>query len=71
MEGIMYGYCHCGCGQKTNIALQTDRRRGHIKGEPMRFIHGHANTNWFETGKNHPHWKNGRKILKRRFKGVC
>lgn len=37
-----YGYCHCGCGRKTNLAPQTERRFGHIKGEPMRFIRGHA-----------------------------
>lgn len=38
---IPYGYCHCGCGQKTNIATRNEYRRGHVKGEPLRFIHGH------------------------------
>lgn len=33
------GYCQCGCGGQTVLASQT--RRGYIKGEPMRFIHGH------------------------------
>jgi hypothetical protein len=38
---IPYGYCHCGCGQKTKIADSTDKRAGWIKGEPRRFLHGH------------------------------
>lgn len=38
-DSIPYGFCHCGCGQKTNLAKQS--RYGYIKGEPVRFIHGH------------------------------
>lgn len=38
---IPYGYCHCGCGQKTWIATTNDKHWGHIKGEPVRFCHGH------------------------------
>lgn len=34
--------CECGCGQPAPIATQTKRRDGHVKGEPMRFIRGHA-----------------------------
>lgn len=40
-NGIPYGYCHCGCGQKTSIATRNAYERGQIKGEPARFIHGH------------------------------
>lgn len=40
---IPYGYCHCGCGQKTKIAKRTRAERGHIYGEPYRFINGHQN----------------------------
>lgn len=36
------GLCECGCGQKTSLASQTDRRRGYVKGEPMRFMVGHS-----------------------------
>lgn len=36
---IPYGYCHCGCGQKT--PLSKEARRGYAKGEPLKFIHGH------------------------------
>jgi hypothetical protein len=32
--------CECGCGRPTPIALR--KRRGYMKGEPMRFVHGHA-----------------------------
>lgn len=39
---IPYGYCLCGCGQKTTIAKFDDIRRGAIKGEPRKFIQGHA-----------------------------
>jgi len=41
-EEIQYGYCHCGCGQKTTIAPKTNTKLGIIKGVPMRFIRGHA-----------------------------
>jgi predicted XRE-type DNA-binding protein len=42
MIEIPYGYCQCGCGQKTNIAKRTEKRIGHTKGEPLRFVLGHA-----------------------------
>jgi len=35
------GYCQCGCGGKTKLATETNRSRGHVKGEPLRFIHTH------------------------------
>ena len=33
--------CDCGCGQEAPIAVRTDRRIGHIAGEPIRFCRGH------------------------------
>lgn len=33
--------CECGCGLSVPTAQKTDRRRGHVKGQPLRFIHGH------------------------------
>lgn len=39
-----YGYCQCGCGQKTKIALRNRPNRGWVKGEPKRFIAGHGHT---------------------------
>lgn len=38
---IPYGYCHCGCGEKTNINKTTSRSKNRFKGEPARFIHSH------------------------------
>ena len=34
--------CECGCGQPTNIAPQTLERNGHVKGQPFRYLVGHA-----------------------------
>jgi hypothetical protein len=33
--------CQCGCGQPTKVAQKTALRNGHIKGQPLAFIHGH------------------------------
>ncbi len=33
--------CECGCGEPAPIAKQTRKIIGHIKGQPVRFIHGH------------------------------
>lgn len=38
---IPYGYCHCGCGQKTNLARQNLKQWGYIKGEPVPHLPGH------------------------------
>lgn len=38
---IPYGYCHCGCGQPTNLAKKSDSRFGWVRGRPVRFIPGH------------------------------
>lgn len=40
-QEIPYGYCHCGCGQRTNLARGTDVRRGWVKDQPLRYILGH------------------------------
>jgi hypothetical protein len=41
MQDVPYGFCHCGCGQKTAAASKTNRRYGHVKGEPLRYLNGH------------------------------
>jgi len=41
---IPYGYCRCGCGQKTKIAERTSTRKGWIKGEPQPFVRNHKGT---------------------------
>lgn len=39
---IPAGFCQCGCGQRTPISRLTETRRGAIKGQPRRFVYGHA-----------------------------
>jgi hypothetical protein len=34
--------CECGCGHPAPIARQNNPERGHVKGQPVRFIKGHA-----------------------------
>lgn len=41
---IPYGYCHCGCGGKTNLSDRTSHRRGVVKGQPLRFIRFHQSS---------------------------
>lgn len=41
-QDIPYGYCKCGCGQKTTIPTKTSRKLGRIKGQPMHYIRGHS-----------------------------
>lgn len=35
--------CECGCGEPAPIARVTNRRQDSVKGEPQRFVLGHAN----------------------------
>lgn len=37
----MNGLCECGCGNPAPIATQNRTSKGHIKGQPVRFIMGH------------------------------
>jgi len=57
-EKIPYGYCQCGCGQKTGIAKINRSECGWIKGQPKRFILGH---NMLKMEKSQ-HWKGGKTI---------
>lgn len=34
--------CECGCGERTLVAMVTDRLKGWVKGEGKRFVYGHA-----------------------------
>lgn len=36
-----YCQCQCGCGQQTKLAASNDKRHGHVRGEPVRFVRGH------------------------------
>ncbi len=42
-QEIPYGYCHCGCGQKTSISICNNSRTGYKKGEPIKYIRFHGN----------------------------
>lgn len=52
-----FGYCECGCGQKTNIAPCSNRRYGHVKGEPVRFVRGHNRQGPSLVGKHFGRWR--------------
>lgn len=52
------GFCQCGCGQKTKLARQTDRKQGYVKGRPYNFLAGHWAKLKFKGKKPH-NWKNG------------
>jgi hypothetical protein len=41
MTQVPYGYCHCGCGQKTTIPKKSAASRGIQAGVPIRFVKGH------------------------------
>jgi hypothetical protein len=36
-----YGFCHCNCGNKTNIATATVARLGWVRGEPLKYLMNH------------------------------
>lgn len=40
-QEIPYGYCHCGCGQKTKISKENNRKYGWVLGEPFKFVLHH------------------------------
>lgn len=40
---VPYGYCKCGCGQKTKLSPLTRPKHGWVKGQPLFYIKGHSN----------------------------
>ena len=61
---IPYGYCQCGCGQKTTISNYNDKRRNIKKGEPNKFLKNHhvslrPNAMKGKIGKESSQWKGG------------
>lgn len=54
-DDIPYGYCHCGCGEKTRIPKRNSTIHNQIKGISLKFINGHNS-----KGKNNPRWIGGR-----------
>lgn len=56
------GYCQCGCGNKTNLAVKTWPRWGYVKGKPMRFLVGHSSRVRDYRGEKNPRWSGGRSV---------
>ena len=54
----LYGYCHCGCGQRTSIAPYNRSARNWIKGAPVRFL-PHHDLRLHEVGPRNGSWKGG------------
>lgn len=45
LDGLdLTGLCQCGCGEKAPAAKRTNRKRGYVKGQPQKYIRGHAAT---------------------------
>lgn len=38
---IAFGFCHCGCGEKTKLCPRTRPELGLVKGQPRLFANGH------------------------------
>jgi hypothetical protein len=49
VSAIPLGKCQCGCGADTKIAKKTISAKGIVKGQPMRYLRGHAGS-WREDG---------------------
>lgn len=76
------GLCQCGCGQSTALAPFNAPARGWVKGEPLRFLKGHARRTDIRDGKkrcsvchewkhlaDYPKSKTGRDGLDHRCRG--
>lgn len=51
---IPYGYCHCGCGQKTNIITKNHTKPYRKKGEPALFLRGHGGHGYRPSDEPNP-----------------
>ena len=62
---IPYGFCQCGCGERTNRATITNTKRGVHKGQFMKFISGHnarlpgRDFSNIPRGDSHYNWHGG------------
>ena len=62
-NSVPHGKCHCGCGGDAPIAPRTNKKLGYVKGEPVKYIRGHAvkgrgNAYWIEEDRGYktPCW---------------
>lgn len=71
---IPFGYCQCGCGNKTNPARQSARKLGWIRGQPLPYLHGH-NRRRHPDNKKPPTPKDRTRekqvLQERREAGIC
>lgn len=53
---IPVGLCQCGCGKATAIARKTRAMYGAVRGQPLRYIHGHSGRRrtWNSAGDPNP-----------------
>jgi len=53
--------CECGCGNAAPIAKKTNRSRGWVAGQPVRYIRGHnaRDFSWlaYLPGESNPAWR--------------
>ena len=55
-----YGYCQCGCGEKTTVPTRNNAIHGRVKGVPIRYVRGHqgrrplADRFWEKVNKDGP-----------------
>ena len=40
---IPYGFCHCGCGEKTTVPIWSNKSKGQIRGIPVLYVRSHNN----------------------------
>ena len=66
MKDVPYGYCQCGCGQKTRVATINDRAKNQRKGRPLRYISGHN----LQKGTKHPCYNGGLSYNKTRRRWI-
>lgn len=41
-QEIQFGFCQCGCGEKTEISPRNWKRMGYVKGQPFRVRPSHS-----------------------------
>jgi HNH endonuclease len=46
-EPPAWGWCQCGCGERTSIATRNEYRRGHVKGKPIGYLPRHSRSNTY------------------------
>ncbi len=53
---VPYGYCWCGCSDKTKLAGHSSRADGWVRGEPKRYAWGHNSRSDHPTRRKGPEY---------------